>query len=125
VTNKIKEALHQMIADGKTAGVVQQLLEITQYFGDEALESEAALLSAKYAEYSQNATNFPEEKQARELEKINQSLIELLDKVPAQGQEPKASHQIWESSEDQNQFPWWKLILILLVIGGILYLIFS
>lgn len=125
VTNKTKEALHQMIADGKTGGVVQQLLEITQYFGDENLEQEANLLASEYDLYRQRASTVSEEQHAKDVEKINQQLIDLINKIPAQGQAPHASHVTVDGEESQKQFSWWKMILILVIIAGILYWILT
>ena len=125
MTNKTKEALRQMIVDNKTGGVVQQLQEITQYFGDENLEKEAEFLASEYQVYQQKASDFSENELTRELEKINRQLIELIDKIPAQGQAPHASHGTHGGAEQQKPFSWWKLILIAAIIAGILYWFYS
>lgn len=126
MTDKIKASLHQMIADGKTGGVAQQLLEITQYFGDAALEQKAVQIFTAFQAYRQQEGTLPAEEKKQKLEKINAELLELLDQIPAQGQAPMASGQSQRDNKDQNRsFPVGQLILILVIIGVILYLIFS
>ena len=124
MTDKIKEQLHQMVAEGKTAGVVQQLLEITQYFGDDKLEKTAEGLYNDYKALEQNTEDISEEEFAAEVEKINQRVKALLDAVPAQGQAPMARRN--DSTEaDQSRSSWWKPALIVVIIMILLYLVLS
>lgn len=112
-----------MIADGKTGGVVQQLLEITQYFGDEQLEGKASQLFDDYKRYQESATETSEEAQAQALEKINQKVIALLNAVPAEGQAPKAG--LGNEQDLQNRSSWWKPVLIVVLVIILLYLVLS
>ena len=77
--------LRQLIAQGKTRRVIQELLKIAQQLDEEDLREEIVLQSARYEQYAkeQRLGTATPEKQSTDLAKINQALLHIVDRLPA------------------------------------------
>lgn len=79
----MKQALQQLIAQGKTEQVIDQLLQLTERSGDTALREEVLLQASRYRDYAKAkrmGTSSTEDQQIT-LARINQALIQIIQQL--------------------------------------------
>ena len=123
----VKSQLKDLISQGNTQEVIQQLKLIAKQTDDKYFQEEVLLQSARYEQYAtanRQGTSHPEEQKIT-IAKINKALLYIIDKVPNDLQAP-ATTKTTETKEDTAPPPktkkslWKKWAAI--ISGGIVFL---
>lgn len=108
--------LQQLLAQGKTAHVLEELLKKKKLIQSLNLEEEVILQSARLEQYEKNNRLglISQEEQQITLAKINQAVFQIVAQLPSDGHTTDGN----ESSKKKNR--WWQWIVGIGVVVGIL-----
>jgi len=114
----LKQALQQLIAQGKTEQVIDQLLQLTERSGDTELREEVLLQASRYRDYAKAkrmGTSGTEDQQIT-LAPINQALIQIIQQLSEEGEEKGSSIAPAERTKGKT----WQYVVGVGVVIGIL-----
>jgi len=114
----LKQALQQLIAQGKTEQAIDQLLRLTERSGDTALREEVLLQASRYRDYAKAkrmGTSSTEDQQIT-LARINQALIQIIQQLSEEEEEKGSSI----GPADRPKAKTWQYVVGVGVVIGIL-----
>ncbi|WP_282773950.1 hypothetical protein [Phaeodactylibacter xiamenensis] len=118
----MKQALQQLIAQGKTGRAIQQLLAITGRLEDTDLQEEVILQSARYEQYTKSKRTgiSSSQDQGVSIANINQALLSIISQLPEDTSGGENDEHTANSKGKTKGSAWWQWVVGASVIVAIL-----